>query len=365
MTPLRTGIFLAGYCLSLWLACDFVYTKFIMKRDPGPGVPNSIYSHDLRPNFSGRIRWGSATYPMYTNSLGFRDFAVRQIPDASGTRRVVVIGDSFTEAIGVPFEDSFVGMLNRAAQSSADKTEYLNAGVASYSPTLYFRKIKFLLDRGLKFDEVIVFSDISDVQDEAQLYFCFDDDPNYRINCKASRPAAGTARPADVLDWDPRDTLGISDQIVNTIKHYLYWYTGITKRRLHNNVRGGWTIPGFDVGDGYAPLGVEGGIERSLKHMQALADLLAKHSIPLTIVVYPWPVQLEWEDRNSRQAAIWRNFCITNCKEFVDLFPAFFAYKDSHPRSWYQDLFIPGDEHFSAAGNKFVFEELTKHLYRN
>ncbi len=59
--------------------------------------------------------------------------------------------------------------------------------------------------------------------------------------------------------------------------------------------------------------------------MRALADLLAARNIPLTIVVYPWAQQLAQGDRDSRQVALWREFCAGRCKAFINLFPVFFA----------------------------------------
>jgi hypothetical protein len=44
---------------------------------------------------------------------------------------------------------------------------------------IYYAKIKYLLERGIHLDKVIVFSDPSDVQDEATSYFCIDDDPQF------------------------------------------------------------------------------------------------------------------------------------------------------------------------------------------
>src|SRR5262249_42014195 len=127
-------------------------------------------------------------YHLVTNSLGFKDAAVRNVPLTTATRRVVVIGDSFTEGLGVPFEETFAGLLAEAGQRRAEKTEFLNAAVASYSPTIYYRKVKLLLDSGLKFDEVLVLPDLSDVQDEASSYFCFDDDPQYATLCDRTPP---------------------------------------------------------------------------------------------------------------------------------------------------------------------------------
>jgi hypothetical protein len=43
------------------------------------------------------------------------------------------------------------------------------------------------------------------------------------------------------------------------------------------------------------------------------------------------------------------------------LFPVFFAAAD-RDKDWYEHLYILGDDHFSAAGNRMLFEELSKRL---
>jgi hypothetical protein len=95
--------------------------------------------------------------------------------------------------------------------------------------------------------------------------------------------------------------------------------------------------------------------------MGKLADLLKSRGIPLTIVVYPWAQQIAQGDRDSRQVRLWREFCATRCKAFIDLFPVFFTASD-RDKDWYEHLYILGDDHFSAAGNRMLFEELSKRL---
>jgi hypothetical protein len=97
MSRLRTGVLLAFYCVALLLLFDFIYTKLILVTVPGPLIQDPNYSHGFTPNFAGQMRWGSARYSMYTNNLGFREASVREVPNESITRRVLVIGDSFTE----------------------------------------------------------------------------------------------------------------------------------------------------------------------------------------------------------------------------------------------------------------------------
>ena len=85
------------------------------------------------------------------------------------------------------FEDSFAGLLSEAGRARAQKVEFLNAGVIGYSPVIYLQKVRFLLENGLKFDEVVVLLDVSDVAEEATRYFCIDDDPRYRSYCSEER----------------------------------------------------------------------------------------------------------------------------------------------------------------------------------
>lgn len=262
----------------------------------------------------------------------------------------------------MPFEDSFAGMLQRAGQARPDEIEFLNAGVASYSPSIYYRKIKYLLDADLQFDEVVLFSDSSDVTDEATGYFCIDEDPKYRAYCAGSEGSMQKETSVKKPDFFI-DRFVVTNRVRIAAKRWLQAELGNRKRALSTD-RGriGWSIPGLDVSNETRPLGAEGGVQRSLQNMGKLADLLAARNIPLTIVVYPWAQQIAQGDRDSRQVALWQQFCAGRCKAFINLFPAFFAAAESD-KNWYEHLYIVGDDHFSAAGNRMVFRELEKRLF--
>lgn len=340
------------YSIAIFGALDFAYSACI---HTSPRLAVKEYDHGLRSNFDGYARFGKYRYRFYTNSLGFRDFSTRNVPLRSNRHRVLLIGDSFTEGMAVTFEDSYAGLLYQAGQRRQRPIEFLNAAVASYSPVIYYQKIKYLLSQGLAFDEVVVFSDISDVEDGATRYFCIDDHPEYRKFCQ---------NPGFVgLWWQKHLVISYSTRMWAQ-----YWlrrlFNSRRAERIAGNPRAGWTIPGYQVGSSYAPLGIENGIARARQNMQELADLLRQRSIPLTIVVYPWPLQLELDDRASRQERIWRDFCSDNCKAFVDLFPAFFAEKDAHD-DWRRRLFIAGDVHPSNAGNRLMFDNVAKYLLPN
>ncbi len=357
----NAGVFF--YCLALFLVFDFAYSSLTTGEDArSPRIADPAYDHGLTKNFDGHDVWGEVRYRLITDSLGFKDGAVREVPLKSDSRRILLIGDSFAEGIGMNFEDTFAGQLYRAGQERGEKIEFLNAGVVSYSPSIYYKKIKHLIEIGLQFDEVVLFSDTSDVTDEATSYFCIDDDPKYRAHCT---PAEGSMQPA-VSAPKKRDffidRFVVTNRLRIYIKRSIQSFLGNRRRSINtDHARIGWTIPGLDVGNSYQPLGVEGGIARSLQNMRALSDLLAARKIPLTIVVYPWAQQIAQGDRDSRQVSLWRDFCPGRCKAFINLYPVFFAAADAD-KNWYEHLYILGDDHFSAEGNRLMFRELAKHL---
>ena len=353
----------AFYCLGLFLLFDFAWSSLTRGEETqrAARIANPVYDHGFSARFEGYDVWGEVRYPLITNSLGFKDASTRDVPLKGSSRRILLIGDSFAEGIGMPFEDSFAGLLNRAGQQRADKVEFLNAGVASYSPSIYYRKLKYLLDSGLQFDEVVVFSDTSDVTDEATSYFCIDEDPQYRAHCMASE---GSMQP----DARPKkseffiDRFVITNRVRISLKRWIQSLLGNRKRALSSDrSRIGWTIAGFDVARETRPLGADGGIRRSLQNMGKLADLLTTRNIPLTIVVYPWAQQIAQGDRDSRQVALWQEFCEKRCKRFINLFPVLFAEAGSDG-NWYERLYIVGDDHFSAEGNALVAREVEKRL---
>jgi hypothetical protein len=117
----RVGLLMCLYCLGILLLLDMMYSNFIYKKPAaiafrrGPGrTANNEYHHDLAPN---------------TNSLGFKDGSTRIVPLVRDGRRVLLIGDSFTEGVGVPFDQTFAGLLYQAGLEGTKKVEFLNAAV--------------------------------------------------------------------------------------------------------------------------------------------------------------------------------------------------------------------------------------------
>ncbi len=121
-------------------------------------IASPLYHHDLLPSTDAQSMWGNIPYHTSTNSLGFRDASVRIVPLRGELPRLLLLGDSFTEGVGVAFDSTFAGIL---AWQMTQSVEVLNAGVAGYSPAMYYRKAKYLLDgKGLHVDGILVLINI-------------------------------------------------------------------------------------------------------------------------------------------------------------------------------------------------------------
>ena len=89
----------------------------------------------------------------HTNNFGLRgqDFNVKKDP---GTKRVILLGDSFTFGEGVKLEDTFSSQLQEIINRRFDEpVEVLNFGVSGWQTT---DEINFLSGFGVKFDPDLV-----------------------------------------------------------------------------------------------------------------------------------------------------------------------------------------------------------------
>jgi hypothetical protein len=330
------------------------------------GVHDPVRHHAFKPDCAAIYRWGGDSYEFSTNNLGFRDERVRQVTLADPRPRILMLGDSMTEG-KLAWHNSYVGRI----ADHFPQYDFLNGGVASYSPSNYFNVTRMVLAAGVEIDEVIVFIDISDVQDEATFY----------RDADASGAVTGPDPERFRVSWWARTRMRIAGQLMITnsclrwlertlVAHGFYHLTTGALGDAFDMERGAWTYRQVNETDsyydGYAPLGVEGGIAREKAKMDRLWQELAKRNIPLSVVVYPHPAQVVHDTTDSRQVRIWREWCDGKCKRFISLFPAVLSVKQQcpplEPGCWYLKYFVFGDIHYNSAGNALLASVLIKNL---
>jgi hypothetical protein len=323
---------------------------------------NPYYHHDFLPNQNVETKWGDREYRFFTNSLGFRDGAVRNIPLASKEKRILLMGDSFIEGMGVPYEKSVAGILDESLKT--DATEVLNAAAVSYSPKLYFLKTRNLIEqRHLVFEELYVFIDISDPHDEIIYKYwepksggalatglralnAFSERHSFFYGNFAARRRSNRERA--ISNAFPAEGSADARFWVQDLKEYLRRAEPEKDRFLWPNKPSAlqeWGREGLSLCEHY---------------MTEIQKLCVQHRISLTIAVYPSPYQLTSDNLNSIPVTFWRTFAEKHQIGFLNLFPAFIG--NEPPEIVYTKYFIKGDVHWNEAGNRLVAETVLKHI---
>ena len=361
MNLIKLFLWYISFSLTIFFSADFIYSNFTWVEKPAAEwkyrIHHKYFDHTLANNFRGKGKWGNSEYQVCTNNLGLRDSCKK----TQGSRTkfdIAFIGDSVTEGLGMTYENTFVGMF---ANNFKD-INIANLSVSSYSPSVYLKKVEWFLDKGISFDHLIVFIDISDIQDEAV---------NYREASDGSLISNNAPVPKIIkIKRHIKDNFLLSTKGVHALRSILK-QDSKTENNISEierivwtdhwiNARSAWTYNKDSLG--YGDIGVQGGINKAIDYMTRLHELLQKKNIKLSIGVYPWPAQINELlniDTVNRQSKIWRDFCLSRCEMYVDTFPFFSKLVESSGvEEVYNKFYIKGDVHFNKDGNHLIYSVL-------
>ena len=257
-----------------------------------------------------------------------------------GREAIFVIGDSFVEALGSSYERSFVGLM--ACDAARQGKAVWNLGVASYSPIIYHRKIAAVAEKlGIRPAEIFVFLDPSDIDDDANIY---------RVGDDGVVTFADPARPVQV-PFDPGQ-FAIDNLATARLLYSLYLASTLNQSNSLGRDRARWTFDPVLM----AKWGRRG-LDVAATNLDRIVALCRDWQCRMTLVVYPWPDHIAAYDRNSIQVGYWRDWSARHDVRFIDGFAPFFRDPADAVLSRY---FLPGDVHFTEAGNRLFYEELRK-----
>ena len=337
-----------GISLALALLTDLLFGSYLLKFTPKKidhTTSHNVYDHDLKKSFSANLQWSPGeTYLFCSNRNSFRtscdkiDFELKEFD-------IAFIGDSFTEGVGVDYEDTFVGRIEK----NFEELNIANLGVVSYSPSIYFTKLSHLLENGYKFKRVIIYFDISDIYDDNRKYRFIDD----KIRRKKSAVLSDIQR-----------TLKLSFPFLayslKTLKNDVFKKSDIVDKCTYLDYcheKSSWTFNNEFFGDKE--------INKSLKFMEMTYELLRKNDIKMSVGIYPWPAQILYDNSQSKLVKLMKNFCINRCEFFFNNFTEFFNETTSTDKEKIiSRYYIEGDVHFNSLGNEKIFQNFVK-VFKN
>jgi lysophospholipase L1-like esterase len=380
--------------------------ELVARRTYGEGfrmLVDPYEDHTYRPMLEYEQVNAGRTVRFFTNSLGWKDGrpgrVVEKRPEA---RRIVFLGDSFTEGLGLAHEHTIPAVVERRLAAEGERVEALNGGRASFSPLLEYQRLKRFFGDGYRADVVVVLFDLSDVQDEilyAPRYEFSETGEPLRLSGwrnhpllrglynrsalvrSLSRLSHGTAAPGAAIaapapeppreippDLRP-DGPPIPPERVLSMPPLAF-------RTLRANWMGhrpsleGWVREGF---------------HRGLGNLERLEELAAANGARVLLVLYPWPTLLYGRDdprtyavlrrtfgdfyadrelvygtrpspRETEYQARMHRFCRERGLPLVDLVPQF-----QEVPEWHR-LFLPGDVHFNERGSRLAGARIARQV---
>jgi hypothetical protein len=296
----------------------------------------AAYHHDLAPDVKTTRVWGNILYPWQTDRYGFRTGACAPGEAEKAWPAIFFVGDSFVEALGSSYEESFTGLM--ACDAAKQKKAVWNLGVASYSPIIYHRKIRAAAERlGLKPAEIFVFLDPSDIDDDAN---------TYRIAEDGSVKFATMSEPTG-------STFDLGQFLINNfttarLLYDLYLTSSFSYSMSVGRPRARWTVD-------KALLESWGkrGLELAGANLDKVVALCRDWQCRVTLVVYPWPDNIVEHDKDSIQVRHWRGWAAAHGVRFIDGFAPFF---DEPADAALRRYYIAGDVHFTEQGNRLLYD---------
>lgn len=346
-----------------FLTGKYIYNKFVRSDfidvDTSFGERDDIYDHKFKKNNNSVVGWGKFKYNLCTDSNGFRNSCKNQFSSLKEFD-LAFLGDSFTEPVGMNFENSFVGIIS----SQMKEKRIANLAASSYSPSIHFAKMNFLLSKGYKFKEIIVFIDLSDIVDDAVCY---------KLNKHIIE------RRNSYSDCF-KQNLNLQDKISDLFKERLrlsYEIYRLTKATLINNNLINYKVPDRIVNhprsnwthnykkENYNNFSYVESTNILLSNMEKLSKLLKDNKIDLSIAIYPWPGTLKYDSEDNKQVEIWKDFCTSRCKKFYNFMKPFYnLLKYDEFTNVYRKIYIENDQHFNEEGHKIIAENFLK-LYKD
>ena len=361
--------------LTVFLLVDFylgnkVLNIFNINKDSSFRISNDIFNHGFKKNYkTNNAFWGSRKYRFCTNEHGTRnDCLTNNIKKFD----YAFIGDSQTEGVGLNFEDTYVGNF-----AKKNKLKIINFGIIRSSPSLYLKRLKFFLEQEIRFKELFILIDLSDLHDEIR--YNNNIFKNDKMNlCKSINPTIKTHNVKTInmsqkiknKSFQIKRIVKENFKILYTLSELIWWkmnfkefFSSYSYDYLDKNYyRSAWSHNNnLDALGGSKCLDYL--IESSERTVNEIYDLLNTLNIKLSIIVAPWPGNILHDNENSKHVMIWKNFCRNKCNNFINLFPYFFDYSKKNGKiKTINDHFFKYDVHYNKFGSKVISSHIAKYI---
>ena len=351
-----------SYFLIIYLIIDILFMKLLpddiknkIYDKKSHKIKSYYYHHDLRPNAYWKEKWGNQTYEIYTNNQGFKDKKIRKVKFKENN--ILFIGDSFTEGVGLNYENTFVGIIENKISSKKNNYEVLNAGVISYSPIVILSKLNHIINkRKLPINKVFVVLSNGDLHDDIFRYNSISDDyvvsHNDFYNNKILVNLNNFIKSNTIFYQLFKKIFPISNLITDIKKTNKTEYN---KKKILNILNSKPDHQHVISNEAFLLWG-EKALNKSTLYLQEIYNLLNKKNIDLTLILIQEAIFVLNDLDSTFYENHWKDFSKKNNIEFIFVKNYHENYKDKY--NAYKDMFFLGDNHFNENGNRLIAKEI-------
>lgn len=298
-------------------------------------VRSNIYGHQHLPSSTYRVKKYCLDTKYQFNDLGFRD---KLEPKNTNEKRVLVIGDSFMEGVGVSEEERLSDLLEKEV-----KTKHLNFGMADKGTTQAY----LIYDSIAKqFDHSAILWSIFPTND------FIDDDPNFGKTVNGIKPCWDGDYPNYKLKFFPENAPQVKPNVAwkRFLKSYTYTYDALFFLKEMFKLK-------FSEQNKFPQSGYFNYNQSQVNRMIYSIEKLKKASNgkPITIICIPSTIDLDVKSEKNQVniEAVLEQTCDRLGVNFIGLFDLFQA-QESPIENYYYEC----DSHWNPKGHALVKEFL-------
>ena len=322
-------------------------------------LKSTEFHHEIAPKIKINEFWGENKYKVKTNEYSMRINENESYFVDKDKEYIAFVGDSFVYGSGINYDDHFISQLDKK------KYNYLNLGYVSYSPSIYFKKIKYLIEKkNLKFKKIFIFIDHSDIQDES-LFYREDSKGNIVRNWYSDQEIAKKKFKYKIKNYLKQNSF-IFKLHENLNSPTISSKTNLCLKRLDKDLNYNEFIDLERFGYGYKDKinneqWVKDGINKINKYMNNIKILSLKYKFEMIIVNYPSAPEVieNISSKDTEHFKFLYNWSSRNDVKLIDVRNDFIIKKNIED---YLNNFIRCDVHWNKNGHKIIGKNIEKFL---
>ena len=281
-------------------------------------------------DFSNEREWNNVD--IYYDNLGNRFSGINKNQDIN-LKKYIFLGDSFTEALQVQWDKTFVGLI----ENKIPYYQIVNLGVTTYSPSIYYLKLKKDINEYKNINKLLI-----------QIFsYDFIDDEYYKVYSNVPDISDPKEYISKLKYISPQKDMNKKREIIDFFKKqlkksYLIRYLKkIQKSYFYQKVS--WTNP------------TETFVRQNSITVEALIkikEICEIKNIELSIFMIPDKKKLINKE-NDFHYNEFKNIMINNNFNFIDVLPYF---------KGHNNLFFRKDIHLTEKGHEVLSEALINYL---